>query len=230
MWRGANCPIFPRETSELFRIVICFCDGQGEKERSVTLVSRRLEPSMLGCITTCLFYAACVGIVVILIRGYWRPYERAMRIRDSDPCKAVRLFGEEVRLNQKTAIDAVHQLTHIHTKCAIAEIVRLMDLPEGRNTGPYIREMLWKNLQSRAALISKSFPIYDPDASLQRRKREQAQWFAWLAKHKLKRIRIEIMQGGQTSASSVESCPPCIHKGREIAHEGTRRREYFIEQ
>jgi hypothetical protein len=89
----------------------------------------------------------------------------------------------DIRLDMKESQNSVYELSCINSKCAMKEIVGLMDLPDGANIRAGSRKALWQALRRQAKQISRSIPPYNPEGSVATRKSEQLQWQKWLKLH-----------------------------------------------
>ena len=147
----------------------------------------RAKSSAGGCLGNTLFFVLVLFALSAYIRGCNGPYSKGQRIRNSDPCQAVRLFAEDIRIGHKGSGNSVHELSNINSECAMREIVRLLDLPDGRHLGHNTREALFNSLKRQASAISTPTPEYDPAGSLDTRRSQQQEWHEWLDKHNIKR-------------------------------------------
>ena len=151
------------------------------------MIFQRAGSSLGGCFSTILCFVGALFLISALVRGCNSPYSRGERLRDSNPCQAAQLFSEGIKLDEKGSARSVVALSELDSDCAMRQIVRLLDLPDGRHLGKNSRKMLFESLKRRAQKISTQIPDYDPAGSLDTRRSQQQEWHEWLDKHNIKR-------------------------------------------
>src|SRR5688572_22412101 len=72
-------------------------------------------------------------VVVTVARGCDSPWWQAGTLKDKDPCAAARLLASDVRADYKRSVASLGELKNIPDNCALHELIRLMDVPDGRH-------------------------------------------------------------------------------------------------
>jgi len=119
--------------------------------------------------------------VIIVARSRSGPHREAFRIRATDPCRAAALFAADVRSDRRGSANSLIELCKMTERCALTEMVGLMDLPNSRTIGDDSRRYLWDAVKRQAASSGRSFPKYHPDAALETRTAEKSEWVKWLS-------------------------------------------------
>jgi hypothetical protein len=91
-----------------------------------------------------------------------------------DPCAAASLLGRDVRADYKMSVPSLIDLKAIQDRCALLELIHLMDMPDGRN-GKDVRRSVAEEVRKRAP----DGPFYDPQASQEQRAAQMADWERW---------------------------------------------------
>src|SRR5690349_12104011 len=115
-----------------------------------------------------------VIVVITIRRGCDSPWWQASRLKAKDPCAAARLLARDVRADYKRSIPSLFDLREIQDNCALLELIRLLDVPDGRN-GKDIRRYAWEEIHKRAP----HGPGYDVGAPQEHRARQMADWENW---------------------------------------------------
>lgn len=114
---------------------------------------------------------------------YTNGYSRAKRRAKSDPQEGAAMLAREVRRDLKaTSVQSLLELESMEATCALRQLVELMDLPDGKVIGLESRKHLWNAVQRRVSVLPDR-PVYEPDAPLDVRTKQKAEWVAYLDRH-----------------------------------------------
>src|SRR4051812_38094491 len=98
----------------------------------------------LGCLGGLLIIGWLVLAAVTIVRGCNGPQMRGKRLLRTDPCAAAALFAEDVRGDWKGSMQSLIALSEIEQPCALYQMIKLMDLPEGRQTNQGFRRFIFE--------------------------------------------------------------------------------------
>ena len=100
-------------------------------------------------------------------------------MKKSDPCRAAKLLAQDVRRDWQGSGNSLAALGRIDNPCAVGELIRLMDLPDGHWVDHNTRQWIAERVEATAKLSGGPIPRYDPGGSMDLRQRQEKDWENW---------------------------------------------------